>query len=458
MKNIKSYITVAVLSLSAAASAQNVNTGYFNDGYLYRHELNPAFGGNQGYVSLPMFGNATLDMTGNLGVDDIFYNVNGRTTTFLNGAVDKATFLSKINDENKINQSAKLEVLGIAFRGWNGYNTIGINIRENIGANIPGSLFQLAKEGLQNKTYNISNFNMHADAYAEIALGHSHQINNNLRIGAKLKFLIGVANFDANFNNANINLNEDAYTANVDAEIQASMKGFTYEMGEKYYGPAQQQTLHKYINGGDVDGSGPAGFGLAADLGAEYQLNENWKFSGALLDLGYIGWNNNMLAKTKGNTFNTDKYIFDTEKETLHSFENELDFITEDLASLYELQDMGDQGSRSTSLGATMNLGAEYIPNFYNKMSFGLMNSTRFGDYGWTEFRASANVSPTKAFSTSVSLGVGTYGTSFGWLLNLHPNGFNIFLAMDRTCTFAEPCIPVSGNGSISVGVNFPFK
>lgn len=461
MKNIKSLFAVAVLSMtSTALTAQNLNTGYFNDGYLYRHETNPAAGNEQGYVSMPIIGNINANMNGNLGVDKVIFNVNGRTTTFLNGAINAESFLSNIKDENKINQNAKIQVFGVGFGGKESYNTIELNIRENMGVNIPGSLFQLAKEGLQNKTYEINDFNVHADAYTEIAYGHSHQINNKLRVGAKLKLLLGIANIDANLKKAQIDLGEDAYTATVDAEVQASMKGLHYEMGERYLGPDGDQTLHKYINGADIDKSGISGIGFGIDLGAEYHINDNFTASFALLDLGGISWNNNMLATTNGqNSFNTDKYLFSPDKESMHSFDNEIEYLTEDIASLYELQDGGDLGSHSTSLGATMNVGLQYTPYFYDKLSFGLMNSTRFGDYGWTEFRASANVSPVKSVSASVSLGVGTYGTSFGWLINLHPNGINLFLAMDRTFSkLAKPGIPVSGNGSVSVGVNFPFK
>lgn len=445
--------------LSASALAQNVNTGYFNDGYVYRHELNPAFGSEQGYVSFPALGNVNANVNGNIAIDNIFYNVNGRTTTFMNSAVDKSTFLSKIEDNNKLNENAKIQIFGIGFNGMDGFNTIEFNIRQNFGINIPRSLFELAKGGLTNKTYDIQDLNAHMDAYGEVAIGHSHQITNRLRIGAKLKLLMGIANIDANFNKAQISLNEDAYTATVDAEVQASMKGLRYEQGERYLGPENNQTLHKYVNGADIDKSGVNGMGFAIDLGAQYQLNDNWKFSAAILDLGSISWKNNLIATTNGqNTFNTDKYIFSPDEESIHSFDNELDLITDDLASIYELHDAGDRGSRSTSLNATMNAGIEYVPYFYNKLSFGLMNTTRFGDYGWTEFRLSANVCPTKAFSASASLGVGTYGTSFGWLLNLHPNGFNVFVAMDRTFSkLAKPGIPISGNGSMSVGVNFPF-
>ncbi len=460
MKTIKSIIAVAIWGLASAATAQNLNSGYFTDGYLYRHTLNPAFGNDQSYVAMPALGNLNVGMNSNLRVDDILFNVNGRTALFLNPQVSTSEFLDGIHDKNKITENLRLQILGTGFKAFGGYNTFEINARQDLGLNIPGSLFRLAKEGIENKTYDISNFNAHAGGYAEIALGHSRQINDQLRVGAKLKVLLGIANIDANFKKAQLTLGENEWIGITDAEIQASIKSMKYEIEETERGPEGEETTHKYVSGLDIDSWGINGFGLAFDLGAEYKLNKNWAFSASLLDLGYIGWNNNYVASTNGERqINTDKYIFNVDEDASNSFENEADRLMEGLSALYELQDNGDMGSRSKALAATMNLGVQYTPDFYDKLSFGLLNSTRMaGKYSWTEFRLSANVAPTNIFSASANMALGTYGTSFGWLLNFHPNGFNLFVGMDHTLgKLAKQGVPLSGRANVNIGINFPF-
>jgi len=457
---IKSLISLAALTLTTAATAQNLSTGYFNEGYLYRHELNPAFGNDQSYVSMPAVGNVNFKMGSNIGVDNILYKVNGRTALFLNPQVSKSEFLSGVNSNNRVSQSLKEQLMGVGFKGMGGYNTIEVNVREDFSANVPGTALRLAKEGLQNKQYDISDINAHADAYGEIAFGHSRQINENLRIGAKVKMLLGIGNIDANFNKAVITLGEDKYTAVVDAKLQTSLNNMHYKIKEKERGAEGEETMHKYVSGIDDTSWGICGYGLAADFGAEYKLDKNWKFSAAFLDLGFIGYKNNFVASTNGTkTVDTDNYIFNLDDKSTNSFENEGDRLAEDFASIYELQDNGNIGSRTKAIAATMNLGAQYTPDFYDKMNFGLMNSTRFaGKYTWTEFTLSANVAPTKAFSASASLAAGTYGTSFGWLINVHPNGFNLFVGMDHVFNkAAKQGLPLSGNGSVSMGINFPF-
>lgn len=52
----------------------------------------------------------------------------------------------------------------------------------------------------------------------------------------------------------------------------------------------------------------------------------------------------------------------------------------------------------------------------------------------------------------------GTFGTSFGWLLNFHTKGFNLFLGMDHTMgKVTKEFVPLSSNASLNFGMNFPF-
>jgi hypothetical protein len=97
-------------------------------------------------------------LQGNLHLTDIFYNVNGQTTTFLNPKVDVNEFMANIEDKNSLGANIRLDILSAGFKAFGGYNTIGINARVNTGTSIPRALFSLAKEGVSNNTYDISDF------------------------------------------------------------------------------------------------------------------------------------------------------------------------------------------------------------------------------------------------------------------------------------------------------------
>jgi len=451
IRNIKTIVVaLAIIALpNVLATAQNTYSGYFTDGYLYRHQMNPAIGNEHGYISIPVLGNTNMAFRGSLALNDILYNVNGKTTTFMNPNVSASEFLSNIKDQNKYGTDIKMEVLSIGFKGFKGYNTIGINLRSNIGMMLPGDFFRLCKEGISNQSYTIEDMNLHADAYVEFALGHSHQINNNLRIGATMKFLVGGANFDANFRKAQLYLGEDNWTAITDAEVQFNMKGLEYQT------KVNSETGHEYVNDLEVENPGISGYGLAFDLGAEYKLKD-WKFSVALLDLGFINWSNNWVASTNGEkSIETNKYIFNVDDNAYNNFEDELDRMVNDLSALYELEDKGDMGSRSKTLAATLNLGAEYTLPMYKKLSFGALNTTRFsGDFTWTEFRLSANWAPVKYFSAGINGVGGTYGYGFGWIIRA--GGF--FIGMDRVMgSITKQGVPINANASFNMGLNIRF-
>ena len=449
------------LGLTAAAagalSAQNTTAGYFLDDYMYRFQMNPAMANSKGFVSMPGIGNLNIGFNGNLHLKNVLYNVNGRTTTFLHPEVSASEVLGNLKDMNNFNSNIKVNVLTAGFKGFGGYNTINIGVRADIGLHLPKSIFSLLKEGVSNNNYEIDGMRAFGNSYAEIALGHSHDLPvPGLRIGGAVKVLVGIANIDAQFNRASLNLGVDDWSILANADVRTRMKGFTYDTKRS------EHTHNMYVNGANVDGAGVGGFGLAFDLGATYTLPfyNDVTVSVGLLDLGFIKWDNDMLASTNGDkTFNTDRYTFNADDDAPNSFKRTKDQIVDDISALYELENMGDQGGVTTPLGATLNIGAEYKFPLYRKLSFGLLNTTRIQKgFGWTNFRLSANVAPVKVFDASVSVAGGTYGFSFGWLANIHMPGFNLFVGMDHTTSkLAKQGVPLSSNAQVNFGLNFPF-
>lgn len=443
-------MAAVIAMLPAYAGAQNLQSGYFDDNYLYRFQSNPAFGNEgHGFVAMPGLGNLNVSTNGTIGVNNLLYNVNGKTTTLLNPGVSAAEALDGLKDKNRLGINFRETVIAFGFSGMGGYNTVSVNARADINMSLPKDIFRLAKQGIENSTYDLSNLNARGAGWAEIALGHSHQINDRLRIGASLKFLVGVGSVQTDINSANLELREDTWVANVDAKLQSSIKNLRYKT--KY----NDDTRRNYVNGMEIDDFSPiSGYGMAVDLGATYRLNDNWEFSASLLDLGFISWDNNHVASTNGlQQVVTNDYSFNVDNN------DSWDKFEDNLSMLYQLEDLGDTGSRMSGIGATMNIGAQYTLPIYRKAKFGVLNTTRFnGPFTWTEFRASANVEPVSFFSAGVNLGVGTYGTSFGWIVNLKAPGFNIFVASDHTPSkLAKQGVPLNSNINVNFGLNFPF-
>lgn len=89
------FLAGALLMAPAATFAQQaLRSGYFLEGYEYRHVMNPAFGPDRkGFVSFPFLGNINVGMSGNMGVSNFLYKTpDGGLTTFLNESVLLRTF------------------------------------------------------------------------------------------------------------------------------------------------------------------------------------------------------------------------------------------------------------------------------------------------------------------------------------------------------------------------------
>lgn len=453
--NIKHIFCAAAIAATCAGAAQaQSRSAYFLDNYAYNYQMNPAmYDVNNSYnVSFPFLGGLNVGMMGNTGVKSFLYNTaDGRTTTFLNPEISASEVMSNIKTNNRIGLEVRETLFNIGFRGMGGYNHVSINAVANAQVRIPGNLVSFLKEGITNQAYEIGRINAHADAFAELALNHSHEIKGvkGLRLGGTLKFLIGLGNADVNLNRANVNLGEDSWTAVTEGTAKVNVKGFRYEYHTNDQGV-------QYVDGVNLDDfSAPSGYGLAFDFGATYELNADWKFALGFTDIGFISWNTNAVVTTSGErTFDSNDTTFNPD-----DIESSWDKMKDDIAELYQLQGNDDEGSRTRALGATMNASVEYTLPTYRQLSFGLLNTTHMAHhFAWTEFRVSANYQPVKWFGMGVNYGIGTFGSSFGWILNVAPKSFNFYIGMDRTLgSLAKQGVPLNSNGQLSVGINFPI-
>ena len=106
-----------------------------------------------------------------------------------------------------------------------------------------------------------------------------------------------------------------------------------------------------------------------------------------------------------------------------------------------------------------MNIGCEYALSVYDKLRFGFLSSTRLlGDYTRNEERLSVNYAPADFFDFNINGAVGSFGPSLGWMINLHPVGFNLFLGMDHMLgKVSKQFVPLNSNASFVMGINFPL-
>lgn len=459
---MKSLLLVALSAITTGAVAQAPNSAYFTGDYKYRHDLNPAFGNEQNYIAIPVLGSVNVKMMGNFGYKDVVRDnplypagSDKKKTTFLNPYIDNP--LSGFNDNwNRLGLQADIALLSAGFKAFGGYNTVELNSRTTANVKLPYELLKFATN-LGNDDYDIGDISTNAQSFVELAFGHSRTLDENWRVGAKVKLLFGIADADLKMKNVTAHLTGDTWTITGDAQAHMSMKGFKYESELEDYNDESRGSYER-VSDVDVDGGGLGGFGLGLDLGAVYTIDD-WQFSAALLDVGFIHWSNDMYATNREKTFTFDGF----HDIGLHRDDNPIDDAADSygdqLSDFYNLHDEGDKGGRTTGIGARLNLAALYTLPAYDKMQFGLLSATRFlGTHTWTEGRLSANWIPLGWVDGNINLAVNTYTTSFGWLVNFHPKGFNVFLGGDHLLgKVSNEMIPLSSNAAMTVGFNVTF-
>ncbi len=465
--SIKYSVAAVMLAVAGGAMAQGLNSAYYTEDYKFRHDMNPAFANSDNYVSIPALGNVNVNVHGNFGYQDVIMDnpmypntSDKKMTTFMNPYISASKALEGFsNGDNRIAGDVGIMLLSGGFSAFGGYNTIELSSKTSFGMSLPYELFEFAKN-IGNKTYNIGDINVHAMSYAELALGHSRQINEKLRVGAKVKFLFGLGRADLKLQNMKADLApNDKWTVSGQAVADVSMKGFSYVTETDEYNDPDRGEYDK-VGDVDLDGFGLSGFGMAVDLGAVYQINEDWRVNAAVLDLGFISWSNNMQAVNRSDMFEFGGFHDISVKDGSGvDIEDQTDKYGDQIADFINLKDNGDQGGRTTGIGATINVGAEYNLPVYRKITFGALSSTRIkGAYTWTEGRLSANWTPLSWIDGGVSFAVNNFTASMGWVLNIHPKGYNFFIGMDHLLgKMSKEYIPLSSNASINLGMSITW-
>ena len=443
MKTSFKYILSAIIATATgiAAFAQAPNSLYFLDGITQRHYLNPALACECGWVETPL--NISVGANSNLGLGAFMQPYNDEMITFLHPSISTNEALSKFDDNNAIETNFDYALLNVGFKAFGGVNSIGVSIHNRVGAYIPKDVFTFLKAGQEYDIteYNISDFNIIAKNYAEIALGHSRKINDRLSVGAKVKLLLG-----AGYANANIE----------DMRIYMSGKKWMIHQNSSFTSSKSLELITK--NNGEIDDFdytfGLDGFGLGLDLGATYKIQDNLNVSFAITDIGFINWNN---ASVHRNIEDSFEYTgFDNiADENSQNFDDAADDIIDRLEELTRYEKDATTTSASSSLHTTFRAGVEYsIIN--NKMSFGFLGTTRIGTpKTYTEGMLSVNFKPFKYFKATINGSVSNTHNSLGGVIALG----NFFIGADYILAkYSKQFIPIdAAKFNLAFGTSIKF-
>jgi len=457
----KAAVCVIAFAVSATAAAQEFRSSYFMSTSDYRHQMNPALL-DSAYVGIPLMGNIGVGATGNVGLTDFIYKTAPGSlydyTTFMSPSVSASKFLGGLSSNNRIDTYVNINIASVAFKAFKGMNVVELNVRSNSNVALPYELFEFMKTAGDKEHYSISDLGVRTQNYVELALGHSHQITDRLKVGGKMKVLLGLAYADAKVEKLDLTMNGDEWRVDGDVVAKAALldSKFEYDDPDKNSPDGRRR-----VDGIDISGFGIKGFGLAFDLGATYRVMDGLTLSAGLTDIGFISWSGVQRASSSGEyTFDGFDDIYVTgENENGNKLGDQFDRMGDDLEEIFAVYDDGEESS-ATALAATFNLGAEYEMPFYKPLRVGFLYTGRFnGLYSYHQAMLSANVRPVKWFEASLNTSVGSTGCCFGGVVNFRARRFNFFIGSDRFIgKVSKEFIPLNScNASVNLGMSIPL-
>ena len=438
----KPYTLLAALLLAGGAVAQNP-TAYFMEGTTFRSQYNPAFAPLRGYVNIPVLGGVNISAGGNLALDNILFQRNGKLVTLLDSSVSAADALANLKTDNLLGTDARINLIGFgAFtRNHKDFWSFDINLRVNEDANLPYSLFDFLKRGQEG---NISNIGVSMDAYAEAAFSYSFPLlNDRLYIGVRGKLLMGVARAHVNYDRFDVSLGEEGWSVKTQGSLDITADGSEIDT----------DTESGTFEPGDIEikPSKPAGYGFALDLGATYDILPNLQASLAVNDLGFISWSKKSTVAGRS----TQELEFTGVKVPENDTDPTPDFDFE----MLKFTPVESQSS-SKMLRASINAGLEYEV-WRHKIGIGLLYTARIWEYKTMHnITGSVNFHPISWFTITGSYSViDNRGGAVGLALNLCPSWINFFIATDvLTSKHTPQWIPIKQSSmNMTLGLGIPI-
>ncbi|MCM1150931.1 MAG: DUF5723 family protein [Alistipes sp.] len=443
----KTLLLCATLLFAAGVAAQNP-TAYFMEGSTFRTQFNPALAPQRGYFNLPVAGAVGVDMSNTVALDDFLFRRDGKLVSLLDPAVSTAEALRGIHDKNVVGAQLRMNVIGFGkyTRNRKNFWSFGIDLRADAEVSIPGSMVRFVKQG---DAGTIRNMGLSMSSYLDAGFSYSFPLlGDKLYVGAKARFLVGLARVGIDFDRIDITLQEDRWAVRAEGTLDANIPGSEVEY--RY-----DENRLPYFEPKDLDFSlgklKPAGYGFAVDLGATYEILPDLKASLAVVDLGFIAWNRGTSVRGSSTVESEYTGVAVENGETISS----PDFSIEELTRFRT----ADEKNSARMLRATMNASAEYSM-WRHRVVFGLLYQARFHDYKTLHsLTGSVNFSPIRWFTLSGSYTVGSCGGSLGVALNLCPGWINFFVGADfLTARLSPQYVPVAQRSAhVTFGLGFPL-
>lgn len=440
--------TLAAVLASASAAAQNP-TLYFMEGVPMRSQMNPALAPQRGYFNIPVIGGTAVTAGGNTSLDDLLFRRDGRLVSLFSPSVSSAEALAGLHAKNLVNGDLRLNLLGFGAYASDRrtFWSFDLDLRASASMQLPYEMFRFFKTG---ESAQIRNLGLSAESFAEAGFNYSFPIGERVYVGARVKFLIGLARAKAFFTQFDVSLGENEWYARAVGELEIDSHLLTVptkrEQGadgvyREYYQLDETEFDAKFK---------PAGYGAAVDIGVTYEPIRDLTLSAAVDDLGFIAW-----SKTGSMRGTVERSLTFTGAQVDASGVADIDFDLDDL----KFEKIGERSS-ARMLRYTVNLGAEYRL-WSRRVGFGALYQIRKYDYtALHNLTASVDFRPVRWFGLTGSYSfIANRACALGLGLSLNPGWINFYVATDVLLTEkSAQWVPLrQGRMNLNLGIGIPM-
>jgi len=287
----KSYILFSLILFCSVARAQQITSYQMYSSIPQSNQVNPVFAPNAKVtIGLPLISSNYISLNAPVSWDDVFMR-DADDSLVLNSSRLIEAFEGA---DGKLDFEGNVGLLYLGLDTKAGFFTLNLNSRVDLGFTMPGNIIQFMLRGSENpeepSIIRINETDLRASWFNELALGFRRQINDELAIGAKIKYLQGLANISVEGLNGQITSSIDSIHISMNPWVVNTTGIDSLQNGNSDY------FLFKNDN---------TGWGL--DLGAEYKLTDNILLTASILDLGKITWRDD----TKSYVFSEVNYTFE---------------------------------------------------------------------------------------------------------------------------------------------------
>ena len=213
------------------------------------------------------------------------------------------------NDVFSLNQ--QLEIINIGYRknGWRSstYYSFGIYEEVDFFSYFPKDLAILAFEGNSNAInvpFNLADLNVQGEALTVFHFGINKKVNEKFTYGVRAKIYSSILNFNTTRNSGSfvtVNGQNNFLRHQIDADLELRTAGyasFRESGGEGFSG----NLIKRVLLGGNL--------GVGFDAGFTYKPKDQWTVTGSLLDIGFIGYTNDVETYTVKGQFELEGIEF----------------------------------------------------------------------------------------------------------------------------------------------------